>query len=153
KLALLDEIIDGGRGEYRKIECGPLLDLRLQRDGRTKGKDDHVPSRFFECRRKLFQRCLERVGTHHPDLGGIRRDADREDHDKSDCGGRHRILLHSISSGVSMIRTIISLDEESKEWLDRQAKQENISTAASYEQPLTSTWRKRRRRLRQSMIC
>ena len=28
-----------------------------------------------------------------------------------------------------MIRTIISLDEESKEWLDRQAIQENISTA------------------------
>ena len=28
-----------------------------------------------------------------------------------------------------MIRTIISLDEESKEWLDRQARQENISTA------------------------
>ena len=28
-----------------------------------------------------------------------------------------------------MIRTIISLDEESKEWLDQQAREENISTA------------------------
>ena len=28
-----------------------------------------------------------------------------------------------------MIRTVISLDEESKEWLDRQARAENVSTA------------------------
>jgi hypothetical protein len=28
-----------------------------------------------------------------------------------------------------MIRTVISLDEESKEWLDQQAKEEKISTA------------------------
>jgi hypothetical protein len=28
-----------------------------------------------------------------------------------------------------MIRTVISLDEESKEWLDQQARQENVSTA------------------------
>ena len=28
-----------------------------------------------------------------------------------------------------MIRTIISLDEESKKWLDQQAREENISTA------------------------
>ena len=28
-----------------------------------------------------------------------------------------------------MIRTIISLDPESKEWLDQQARRENISTA------------------------
>ena len=28
-----------------------------------------------------------------------------------------------------MIRTVISLDPESKEWLDQQARQENISTA------------------------
>jgi hypothetical protein len=28
-----------------------------------------------------------------------------------------------------MIRTVISLDEESKKWLDRQAREENISTA------------------------
>ena len=28
-----------------------------------------------------------------------------------------------------MIRTVISLDEESKEWLDQQARAENVSTA------------------------
>ena len=28
-----------------------------------------------------------------------------------------------------MIRTVISLDEESKKWLDRQAREENISAA------------------------
>ncbi|PYS34408.1 MAG: CopG family transcriptional regulator [Acidobacteria bacterium] len=28
-----------------------------------------------------------------------------------------------------MIRTVISLDEESKEWLDQQAREENISAA------------------------
>jgi hypothetical protein len=28
-----------------------------------------------------------------------------------------------------MIRTVISLDEESKEWLDQQARQEHVSTA------------------------
>ena len=28
-----------------------------------------------------------------------------------------------------MIRTIISLDEESKKWLDQQAREENISAA------------------------
>ncbi len=28
-----------------------------------------------------------------------------------------------------MIRTIISLDEKSKKWLDRQAREENVSTA------------------------
>jgi hypothetical protein len=28
-----------------------------------------------------------------------------------------------------MIRTVISLDEESKKWLDQQAREENISTA------------------------
>jgi hypothetical protein len=28
-----------------------------------------------------------------------------------------------------MIRTVISLDEESKKWLDRRAREENISTA------------------------
>lgn len=28
-----------------------------------------------------------------------------------------------------MIRTVISLDEESKAWLDRQAREENVSTA------------------------
>jgi Arc/MetJ-type ribon-helix-helix transcriptional regulator len=28
-----------------------------------------------------------------------------------------------------MIRTVISLDEESKEWLDQQARDENVSTA------------------------
>ena len=28
-----------------------------------------------------------------------------------------------------MIRTIIGLDQESKEWLDRQARQEKVSTA------------------------
>ena len=28
-----------------------------------------------------------------------------------------------------MIRTVISLDKESKEWLDRQAREENVSTA------------------------
>ena len=28
-----------------------------------------------------------------------------------------------------MIRTLISLDEESKRWLDRQAREENVSTA------------------------
>ena len=28
-----------------------------------------------------------------------------------------------------MVRTIISLDTESKEWLDRRAREENISTA------------------------
>ena len=28
-----------------------------------------------------------------------------------------------------MIRTVISLDEESKQWLDQQAKEENVSAA------------------------
>ena len=28
-----------------------------------------------------------------------------------------------------MIRTVISIDEESKEWLDQQARRENVSTA------------------------
>ena len=28
-----------------------------------------------------------------------------------------------------MIRTVISLDEESKKWLDRRAREENVSTA------------------------
>ena len=28
-----------------------------------------------------------------------------------------------------MIRTVISLDEESKRWLDQQAREENVSTA------------------------
>ena len=32
-----------------------------------------------------------------------------------------------------MIRTIISLDEESKKWLDQQAREENISAAEIWE--------------------
>ena len=34
-----------------------------------------------------------------------------------------------ISLEERMIRTVISLDEESKRWLDRQAREENVSTA------------------------
>ena len=34
-----------------------------------------------------------------------------------------------ISLEQKMIRTVISLDEESKRWLDQQAREENVSTA------------------------
>src|SRR6266566_4408919 len=53
---------------------------------------------LLECRGKLFQRGLERIGTDHPDLGSGRRDIGGEHHCESDCCGSQLCFSHLGSS-------------------------------------------------------